>query len=99
MIGPLLRAVRPRQWVKNLFVGAPVLFAQKLTDGRAAWRAAAAVGIFCLISSAVYLWNDLVDREKDRAHPKKRLRPIAAGELSVRAAQVAATALALTGLA
>ncbi len=98
MIGPLLRTMRPRHWAKNLAVGTPVLFAQKLTDGQAALRAAAAVGVFCLLSSAVYLWNDVVDREKDRAHPKKRLRPIAAGKLSVRAALVAAVVLATIGL-
>jgi len=98
MILALLRAVRPRQWVKNVFVGAPVLFAHKLTDGKAAERAACAVAIFCLLSSAVYLWNDLVDVEKDRAHPKKRARPIASGALPVPVARMAAIGFAMAGL-
>ncbi|MSP59126.1 MAG: decaprenyl-phosphate phosphoribosyltransferase [Myxococcales bacterium] len=99
MLLALLQAVRPRQWVKNLFVGAPVLFAKALTDGRAATRAAAAVAIFCLIASAVYLWNDLVDVEKDRAHPRKKNRPIASGALSMDAAKGFAAAFATVGLA
>jgi 4-hydroxybenzoate polyprenyltransferase len=100
MILPLLRAMRPRQWVKNLFfVGAPMLFAQKLTDVPTVLRAAAGVGIFCLLSSAVYLWNDLVDIEKDRIHPKKRERPIASGALPIPVARVAAASFAAIGLA
>ena len=99
MLLVLLRAIRPRQWVKNLFVGAPLLFAQRLTDLPSAARAAAAVAIFCLITSAVYLWNDLIDVEKDRAHPKKRARPIASGELPIGTAKVFAGLFALLGLA
>jgi decaprenyl-phosphate phosphoribosyltransferase len=95
----LLQAIRPRQWVKNLFVGAPVIFAQRLTDLPTVQRAAAAVGIFCLITSAVYLWNDLIDVEKDRVHPKKRNRPIASGALSIPAARACAAAFAAIGLA
>ena len=95
---PLLRATRPRQWVKNLSVAAPLVFAKSLRDEERAWRAAAAVAIFCVISSAVYLWNDVVDVEKDRAHPTKRLRPIAAGTLPIQTAQVFAAAFAALGL-
>ncbi|HEX2571157.1 MAG TPA: decaprenyl-phosphate phosphoribosyltransferase [Polyangia bacterium] len=95
----LLVALRPQQWVKNLFVGAPLLFAKSLFAPGEARRAAAAVGIFCLIASAVYLWNDLVDLEKDRVHPRKRRRPIAAGELPVPMARVLAASLASFGLA
>ena len=99
MIRPLLLAIRPRQWVKNLSVGAPLLFAKSLLERDLALRAAAAVGVFCVISSAVYLWNDLVDVEKDRAHPTKRNRPIAAGTLGMQAARAAAASLAALGLA
>jgi decaprenyl-phosphate phosphoribosyltransferase len=99
MLRPLVRAVRPRQWVKNLFVGAPLLFGQRLTDGPTALRAAAAVAIFCVVSSAVYLWNDLIDVEKDRAHPRKRERPIASGALPIEVARGCAGALAALGLA
>ena len=95
----LVVALRPHQWMKNLFVGAPLLFAKSLFAPAEALRAAAAVGIFCLIASAVYLWNDLVDLDKDRTHPRKRRRPIAAGELPVPMARALAASLASLGLA
>ncbi len=95
----LVEACRPRQWVKNLFVAAPLVFAKRLTDPRPSLRALAAVAIFCALSSAVYLWNDLVDVEKDRAHPLKQKRPIASGRLSVSAARIASATLATGALA
>jgi decaprenyl-phosphate phosphoribosyltransferase len=95
----LLEACRPRQWVKNLFVAAPLVFAKRLTDPRPSLRALAAVGIFCLVSSAVYLWNDLIDVEKDRAHPHKQKRPIADGRLSTGNARIASATMATTALA
>lgn len=98
MFWAALRAARPRQWVKNLFVAAPLIFSKHLGDRRALVLAAAAVAIFCALSSAVYLWNDLVDVEKDRAHPKKRLRPIAAGQLGESHARLLAALLAAGGV-
>jgi len=95
----LLRAVRPGQWVKNVFVVAPALFAQRFDDAETMLRVAGAFGVFCCAASAVYLVNDVLDREADRVHPRKRLRPIAAGELSVGAAVAAALLLAATALA
>ena len=95
----ILRAVRPRQWVKNLFVAAPLVFAKKLTDPATAGASAAAVAVFCALSSAVYLVNDVVDRDKDRAHPTKQHRPIAAGHLAPGTALVLAAALAAGALA
>jgi 4-hydroxybenzoate polyprenyltransferase len=95
----LLEAARPRQWVKNLFVAAPLVFSKHLGDTRQLLRALFAVAIFCALSSAVYLWNDIVDVEKDRAHPVKRRRPIADGRLSLAVAQVAAATLAAGSLA
>jgi decaprenyl-phosphate phosphoribosyltransferase len=95
----LLEACRPRQWVKNLFVAAPLVFAKRLTDPRPSLRALAAVAIFCLVSSAVYLWNDLVDVEKDRVHPHKQNRPIASGRLSTGNARIASATLAAGALA
>jgi 4-hydroxybenzoate polyprenyltransferase len=77
----LVKALRPKQWIKNLLVGAPLVFAQRLFDPESFLRTAAAFGLFCLVASSVYLVNDLVDVEADRKHPKKRLRPIASGEL------------------
>src|SRR5262245_44767053 len=95
--GPLLRAMRPYQWSKNLFVLAALVFAagaRRENGGALArehWLASlCAFAAFCLASSAVYLANDVLDVEKDRAHPEKRRRPIAAGELSVNAALAAA---------
>jgi 4-hydroxybenzoate polyprenyltransferase len=98
MLGAVLVSLRPRQWVKNLFVFAGLVFGQRLfTD--AVWPALAAFAIFCALSGAIYLVNDVADRAKDRLHPKKRLRPIAAGRLSARAALGVAVALVAVALA
>ncbi len=81
-----LAAIRPRQWSKNLLVFAGIVFAAKLGDATRWGEAAAAFAAYCALSSAAYLVNDVRDREHDQAHPLKRLRPIARGELSVPAA-------------
>lgn len=81
MMPPHLEAMRPHQWVKNLLVLAPLLFTTKV-DQASAWLAAvAAFAAFCCSASSIYLLNDIVDREEDARHPKKRLRPIASGRL------------------
>jgi decaprenyl-phosphate phosphoribosyltransferase len=95
---PLIKTARPYQWVKNLFVAAPLVFARKTDDLDAVVRAAIAVACFCLLSSAVYFVNDIIDVEKDRAHPVKRNRPIASGALSVGVARAAAIVAALGAL-
>jgi 4-hydroxybenzoate polyprenyltransferase len=79
----LLGAMRPRHWVKNVFVFAGILFARKqlMLHPEAVVKAAAAFLLFCLMSSAVYLINDLVDKTYDQHHPQKRFRPIASGKL------------------
>ena len=82
MIRPLFRALRPVQWVKNVFVLAPIVFAEQLGEADVLARAMLAFAAFCLASSAVYLFNDLRDREEDRRHPLKRHRPIASRALS-----------------
>lgn len=97
MLPPLVRALRPAQWAKNLFVLAPLVFAHRLIDLVSVQRALLAFLAFCVAASAVYLVNDIRDREEDRHHPRKRLRPIASGRLSVGAA--AATALVLAAAA
>jgi 4-hydroxybenzoate polyprenyltransferase len=79
----LLIASRPGQWTKNLLVFAGLLFGRRLFDAPAVLDAVAAFGIFCGLSSAVYLINDIVDRESDRRHPLKATRPIASGALPV----------------
>ena len=78
----LLVSLRPDQWHKNLIVFAALIFAVKLLDPAALARATAAFLIFCAVSSVVYLINDVADREQDRLHPVKRLRPIASGAVS-----------------
>src|SRR5215813_11836805 len=90
----LVRTMRPRQWVKNVFVGAPLVFSRHLDDPAYAARAGLAVMAFCALSSAVYAFNDVHDAEADRHHPTKRHRPIAAGELSQSAALAFAAILA-----
>jgi len=95
----LLRAMRPKQWIKNVLVGAAPLAAGVLTQSDALGRTALAFVAFCLVSSATYLVNDVGDVEEDRRHPVKRHRPIASGEISPRTALAAALALLLAGLA
>jgi 4-hydroxybenzoate polyprenyltransferase len=106
----LLRAMRPHQWVKNMFVFAALVFArgtQGSLFGGDRWdiyRTLFAFAAFCLGSSAIYLVNDVLDVESDRKHPTKKLRPIAAGELAVPVALAAsiaciAGALVLGGMA
>jgi 4-hydroxybenzoate polyprenyltransferase len=94
----LLKTLRPHQWVKNLFVAAALVFSRHLTNPEYVLRTALAVLAFCLLSGAVYAFNDVRDVEGDRAHPKKRNRPIASGALSERTAMTAAFVLALVAL-
>ncbi|RMH00932.1 MAG: decaprenyl-phosphate phosphoribosyltransferase [Planctomycetota bacterium] len=101
---PILRSLRPRQWSKNLVVFAGLVFSGKaLARDPSGWppllASAAAFVAFCLASSAVYLGNDVLDRERDRRHPVKRLRPIASGQVKPAAALATAAALAAGGLA
>jgi 4-hydroxybenzoate polyprenyltransferase len=83
---PFIRLLRPAQWLKNGFVLAPLIFSRSFTSAAAVRNSLAAFAIFCGAASAAYIINDLFDRESDRAHPVKRLRPIASGEISPRAA-------------
>jgi 4-hydroxybenzoate polyprenyltransferase len=73
--------MRPKQWVKNLFVLAPVVFAKNLFQEQVLLRALLAFGVFSVLAGAIYTINDLVDVEDDRSHPTKRHRPIASGEV------------------
>lgn len=95
----LIRSMRPEQWLKNGFVLAPMVFSGLLDDPGAWARSLLAVAAFCAASSAVYLINDVLDREADRRHPSKCNRPIAAGEISVGAALIAAVVLAAAAMA
>jgi 4-hydroxybenzoate polyprenyltransferase len=94
----LLRSLRPRQWIKNLFVFAGLIFSERLFTPLV-WPAAETFGIFCALSGAIYLVNDVADRAADRLHPDKRHRPIAAGDLTVPVAVGAAVVLLVGALA
>src|ERR687892_1057259 len=91
---PLIRAMRPPEWIKNLLVFAGLLFSGQVDEGPQVLDAVLVFISFCAISSAGYLFNDLRDVEHDRRHPEKRRRPIAAGELAPGAATGWAVALA-----
>ena len=80
LVVSVLYSLRPRQWAKNLFVFAGVIFSQQLFTPQA-WRAVFAFALFCALSGAIYLLNDVADAEKDRLHPIKRRRPVASGAL------------------
>lgn len=83
MLTDILRLLRPKQWTKNLVVFAGVIFAQRLGVPSALFLSLLAFASFCLASSGIYVLNDVVDRKRDRLHPTKRDRPIAAGRISV----------------
>jgi len=95
----VLRLLRPKQWTKNLLLFAALVFAEKLLDPASVLEAAIAFVAFCLASSSVYVVNDLVDVERDRAHPEKRHRPIASGKVSRGQALVLALGLTAAALA
>ena len=91
--------MRPQQWTKNiLFVFPAILFDAKILELDLLIRVVAAAGLLVLVSGSVYIVNDLMDREQDRAHPRKRQRPIASGMLSVTVAKLAAALLAAVSL-
>ncbi len=98
MFSGLIRSMRPRQWPKNIFVFVPLLFDRKLFDPASVLATSLAFVLLCLMSSAVYLMNDLVDIESDRQHPVKKDRPLASGQLSPQVAGVAAVVLAAVSL-
>ena len=95
IIKGLLRSMRFRSWTKNLFVFAGILFSRRWSDGQALSMSALGALGFCLLSSSIYMINDISDRERDRFHPDKKTRPIASGELPVWLAAVAAAVLAV----
>lgn len=97
MIPALIESVRPRQWTKNLIIFAAVIFARQLGDLDSLAKAFTAFALFCFISGAVYLINDVLDAEADRLHPIKCTRPIASGRLKPSTAIVAAIALTAIG--
>jgi len=98
LLAGLIKTMRPRQWVKNIFVFAPLVFDVKLFNLRYLAQTVAGFVLLCLISGAVYIINDLVDIEKDRQHPKKRKRPLASGQVGASAVTIAAILIPLVAL-
>lgn len=98
MLKALLKTMRPRQWPKNIFIFAALVFDKQLLNVEAFLRTLAGFVLFCLISSSVYIFNDLADVEADRQHPEKKDRPIAAGKLPVRVAWAAGIGLVIVAL-
>jgi 4-hydroxybenzoate polyprenyltransferase len=94
----LIRTMRPKQWTKNGFVFVPLLFDHKLTDGRYLLATIAGFVLLCLVSSTVYLLNDIVEIEADKAHPTKKRRPLPSGQLSKSVAIAAAIVLTMLTL-
>jgi len=95
MVSAILKTMRPKQWVKNIVIFAALIFDRQLTKVTSLLPTLAGFFLFCFITGAVYIINDLADLEADRKHPKKRFRPLAAGVLPVRVAQAAAIILLL----
>jgi decaprenyl-phosphate phosphoribosyltransferase len=98
VIRGLFREARPKQWAKNVLVFAAPGAAGVLDNGAFLWRTIVAFVAFCLVSSGTYFWNDIHDVEADRRHPKKRLRPIAAGIVPLGAAKVGGCVLLAGGI-
>lgn len=101
-VADYLRALRPRHWIRNALVLVPLISSGRFLEPAAWVRSAIVLGAFSLLSSSVYLFNDVADREHDRIHPRKKLRPIAAGRIThgnaaVLAVVLAAAAFALAG--
>ncbi|MFB3892644.1 MAG: UbiA prenyltransferase family protein [Phycisphaerae bacterium] len=97
-LGAVVEAMRIPHWVKNSFVAAPILFSGLFRSPQAWAPCLSAVLAFCLLSSAVYLINDVADRQSDRAHPSKKNRPVASGRLSTAGALCAAGILLVIGI-
>ncbi len=98
-IATWLRAMRARQWVKNLLVFLPLLFGHKWHDHDLVLRSSLAFVVFCMAASSVYLVNDLMDHAADRLHPEKRHRPLAAGLITRGSAWIASAVLLIVGAA
>src|SRR3972149_2256122 len=94
MLTALLKTMRPRQWTKNVFIFAALVFDKQLLNAESFLRTLAGFALFCLVSSAVYIFNDLADLEADRQHPEKKNRPLPSGQLPQGAAWTAGVLLA-----
>lgn len=98
MLKYIFKAMRPKQWTKNAFVFAALIFDRKLFDLNSLERTLMTFGLFCLLASSVYLLNDIMDIEADRSHPVKKNRPIASGKLPISLAVIMAILLLAVAL-
>jgi 4-hydroxybenzoate polyprenyltransferase len=98
MLKALIKTMRPRQWIKNGFIFFALIFDRQLFLTEPFLRTVVGFFLFCLVSSAVYLFNDIADVEADRNHPEKKNRPIASGKLPIRAAWVSALLLTVIAI-
>src|SRR5512139_509884 len=98
MFTALFKTMRPRQWTKNVFIFAALVFDKQLFVFDSFLRTLAGFALFCLISSSVYIFNDLADVEADRQHPEKKNRPIASGKLPVSIAWTAGILFVIAAL-
>ncbi|MGD2294572.1 MAG: decaprenyl-phosphate phosphoribosyltransferase [Candidatus Aminicenantes bacterium] len=94
----IVKSLRPYQWTKNFFVFAPLIFSQNIFNVPLLLETVLAFAVFCVLSGAVYIWNDLRDIEEDKLHPVKSQRPLASGRLGKTPAVVAAVVFCLLGL-
>lgn len=94
----ILAAMRPLHWIKNLLVFSALFFQPEILGMDAMWRVIFAFVSFCMLSSGIYILNDLFDRDRDKLHPEKRHRPIASGELSISSALMAGAVLMVAGM-
>ena len=98
MLNALIKTMRPRQWIKNGFIFFALIFDRQLFMTEPFLRTVVGFFLFCLVSSAVYLFNDIADVEADRNHPEKKNRPIASGKLPIRVAWMSALLLAFIAI-
>jgi len=98
MLSGLIRSMRPRQWTKNVFVFAALVFDKQLLIPESFVRTLAGFILFCLVSSSVYIFNDIADIDADREHPQKRHRPIPSGKLPLSVAWIAGIGLVMVSL-
>jgi 4-hydroxybenzoate polyprenyltransferase len=99
MIQDYLRLIRIKHWVKDVFIFAPLIFSLNFYKPSYISRTLLMCAAFCLAASAVYIFNDIVDRDRDRQHPKKKYRPIASGAVPVKSALVLGTVLSVSSMA
>ncbi len=94
----IVKSLRPYQWTKNLFIFAPLIFSQNIFNVPLLITSVFAFAVFCVLSGAVYIWNDMRDIEEDKLHPIKSLRPLASGRLGKTSASVAFILFSVVGL-